>query len=127
VKTNINNKWLRPVARIASIGLLIELTIWGLYHYEGGPSWVAVLPLSIYIVPFIICIIVAWEKPLFGGLLFIGIAAILVIFSLALGLKPTSQPVLTVLWIRFSVTLPIIVPQLITGVLFMLIKEEGKR
>jgi hypothetical protein len=126
-KRNMNKHWLRPVAYLASIGLLIEIIIWGLYHYEGGPSWFAVLPLSIYIVPFALCLLIAWRKPFIGGLVLVGIAVILIIYSLALGLYPTSQSVLTVLWSRFSVTLPIIIPQLITGVLFLLIKEEVKR
>jgi len=120
---NVNRKWLRPVAFVASIALLIEIITWGLYHYEGGPSWVAVIPLSIYVVPFIGCLIIAWKKPFLGGIVLIGIAAILIIYSLALGLSPTSQPALTVLWMRFSVILPITFPMLITGVLFLMVKE----
>ncbi len=122
--TNINKHWLRPVAFFAGTAGLIEIIIWGLFHYEGGPGWGAIPPLSVYVIPFGLCLLIAWKKPFIGGLLFIGIAAILIIFVLAPGLRPGSQPLLTVLWIRFKVTLPIIIPQLITGVLFLLIKQQ---
>lgn len=124
---NTNKKWLRPVALAAGVAALIETTIWVLFAYEGGPSVYALPILSIYIVPLLVCIIIAWKKPFLGGLVLIGTVVFRLIVSFAISLSLThSANIMSILLHNVGMMLLLLLPQLITGVLFLLIKEEKK-
>lgn len=121
-------QWLRRAGLIIGLAGVAEVIVWGLINYEGGPSWIAVGPLSIYVVPFLAGIIVAWKWSLGGGILLIAIVTIWLIFLIYLSFVsvPITQPIPELLSYIAEFMLPIFLPQLITGAFFLLSWRVGR-
>lgn len=122
--TSTRKKWLRRAGLIVGIAGVVEVIVWGLLNYEGGPSLISIPQLSVYVVPFLAGIIVAWKWPLGGGVMLVVIASfwlafiVYTVFSI-----PITQLILELLTYIAQFTLPLILPQLITGVLFIFSHE----
>lgn len=115
--------WLRRLGLAAGVAGLIWLVIWGLFNYEGGPSWIAIAPLSVYVLPFLAGIIIAWNRPLVGGIWLIAIA----IFWPAIDFAELAERQTTFVLSHLVHIMPVYLPQLITGILFLLSYESRKR
>lgn len=113
-ETARNTNWLYRIALIASLAGALWLIYYALANSEAPFSWYAVPAMLLFIVPFLACTIIGWEWPLTGGLLFILIGCLWPANSLAIGLQG-----LTLLRIVKS-TLPISLPFLASGILFLL-------
>lgn len=114
-------KWFRRAGLIIGLAGVIEITVWGLLNYEGEPSWFAVPPLSVYVVPFLAGILVAWKWSLGGGIMLIAIAIFWLILLIAIVFStPITQLILQLLSYIAEFELPLILPLLITGLLFLL-------
>lgn len=104
------------------LACLIELFIYGLYNGEGGrPSWYAVLPTFINMLPFMLGLAAGFKWPLIGG---IWLALLGFAFTAASALmyfgRPTSNTTaeLVEYWSRGA--LGIGLPYFLTGILYLL-------
>lgn len=112
---------LRLAGLIVGLAGLIEVIVWGLFNSEGEPSWYAVIPMSVYIVPFLIGLIVSWKWSLVGGITLIVIAAFwFIVITAIYFLTPSINPVLELLSFAVLLFAALGLPYLLTGILFLL-------
>ncbi|MFA5308640.1 MAG: hypothetical protein WC370_04025 [Dehalococcoidales bacterium] len=112
---------LRLAGIITGLAGLAGMITWGLYMYEGGPSLIALIPLDIFYVPFAVGIAIGWKEPFWGGAALIILALLYSAGTIGTHLTIiTSQPLMEQLAYPLQMTAACFLPQLISGVLFIL-------
>jgi hypothetical protein len=117
-------KRLRLAGLIVGIAGIIGVTIWGLFNGEGGPGWSGWWALPevgiTFIIPFLTGLLLSWRWPLVGSIILIFIGLFwLVLLTALLFSSHTSQSIVELLPTILG-SLAISLPQLITGILFLL-------
>jgi len=114
-------KWLRRTGLIVGVVGVAGFVVWGLFHYEGGPSRYAIPPLVVLGAPFLISLLLAWKWPLVGGITLGAIGLFWVVLAMAIVfLTPTNQPLLPLVFSELALVSPLALPPLTSGVLFLL-------
>ena len=112
---------LRLAVIITGLAGLAGMTAWGLYNYEGGPSWLALLPVMIVcVLPFAAGIILGWSREFWGGIYLIAMALIWSAVIIGTHLTHiTSQPMMEQLAYPLLMVAACYLPQMAAGVLFI--------
>jgi Na+/proline symporter len=125
---NKRKKWLRRAGLIAGIAGIIEILIWGLYSFEGGPTWIAIIPSSIFNIPLIAGLIVSWKWPFIGGLYLIGMAVVIFIAVIVIYFgRPVVNPTSELLMYAVTLFSAIGLPHLLPGILFTLSSKRSSK
>ncbi len=121
-------KWLRRAGLIAGIAGIIEIIIWGLYRFEGGPSWIALIPSSIFDIPLIAGLIVSWKWPFIGGLYLIGMAVVIFIAVIVIYFgRPVVNSTTELFMYAITLFSAIGLPHLLPGILFTLSSKRSSQ
>ena len=122
--SNKRKNWLRRSGLIVGLAGVVEiLFFFGIVKGEGEPSFTSLFPVIVVcVIPFLVCMLIAWKWPLAGGVLLIIIALYWEAASIVNPLR--TQPIL---FSRFTIVLPLSLPLLATGILFLLSWKVGKR
>ena len=118
-----SRKWLRRAGLIVGLAGATELTLFILATSEGRFSWFAAPTVVILVLPFLVSVAIAWKWPLIGGILLIIGGLFWPVWRL-ISMPPMSTPM--PLPILALVILPVSLPLLATGILFLL-SWEGRR
>ena len=124
--TSSNNRRKRLYRAGLFVGLAgaIELTLFIFAISEGRFSWYSVPTVIVVVLPFLAMVAVAWKWPLIGGILLIAAGLFWPVWRL-ITLPPTTQPM--PLPTLALVLLPVSLPLLATGILFLLSRKGRKQ
>jgi hypothetical protein len=113
----IKNHW-HLISLIFGMVALVELAVWLLYHYEGGPSIGAIPPMMVYVLPFTGGLLTGWKWPLLGSIiLFVDVAFWLILTLIIIGFLPPNQGLLPTISGIYPNLAPILLPPFITALL----------
>lgn len=104
---------------------LAEIFIWGLFNYEGGPNWIALLPVTvltvIFGIPLLIGLFISWKWSFGGGITLIVLAVCwLAIIALRYFMTPVINPVSELLLYTATMFAVMGLPYMVSGILFVL-------
>jgi hypothetical protein len=112
--------------RLRRAGLIVGLAsvaLWIILVFvisEGGFSWYSV-PNLILVIPFLAGVLIAWRWPFAGGIVLIVMALYELISVTAIRFStPSTNPILELLLFTAMAALPLGLPPLATGILFLL-------
>ncbi|RLC61268.1 MAG: hypothetical protein DRI01_08795 [Chloroflexi bacterium] len=118
-----SRKWLRRTGLIVGLAGAVWLTLFIFAVSEGRFSWYSVPTVIVFVLPFLAIIAIAWKWSLIGGILLIAGGLFWPVWRLTT-MPPTTQPM--PLPTLALVLLPVSLPLLASGILFLL-SREGRR
>ena len=118
-----SRKWLRRAGLIVGLAGAVWLTLFIFAVSEGRFSWYSVPTVIVFVLPFLAIIAIAWKWSLIGGILLIAGGLFWPVWRLTT-MPPTTQPM--PLPTLALVLLPVSLPLLASGILFLL-SREGRR
>ena len=128
--TNKRKKWLRRAGLITGIAGMIEIFVYGFFAVEGGPGWGSLIPAFaltvVFSIPLIACLVISRTRPFIGGMILIGVAAVMLIGAIVTFFgRPIVNPVAE-RWMYFGIAFSLrVLPFLIPGILITLSSERS--